>query len=166
MSKNKKAPEEANMDMGGGISVEDSMPNDWPDDWPQGMHPSDGPSSPNATPEPESAGIVDHDINRPAFDLLLDDDKQKQWLEKPSYADQYARFPETVRPVGPTFRVFDMSQEADIQQMNALMAGMQNPNCPRSHVAVEDKQWDDKAANWKVLAKVTHFLYLKIIEKD
>jgi hypothetical protein len=110
--------------------------------------------------------ILDRDKTRP-YDFFLDDEtKKKQYTDEPSYADQYSRYPETVRRVGPTMEVFDLSNPSDALEMNKLMAGAQSYNAPRSMLVIVDRQWCDKTSNWKILAQVYKFKYLKILERD
>jgi len=146
-------PEEAFEDLGSGTEAGDVGEN------PIHLHPADEPvENPKET--------RDRDLNRPAYDFLLDEDKKKQFSKTPSYADQYSRYPETVRTVGPMIRVFDLADANDLTEMNKLMTGFQNHNAPRSVAEIVDKQWDEKTGNWKMLMRVTEFMYLKIIERD
>jgi len=146
-------------DIGGGVPAGAGL-----DDDTTPLHPSEE-KVPNLNPESERGPSTDTDINRD-YDIILDDAEKKQWSDKPCYADQYLRYPETVRKIGPTLEVFDLADENDKHKLNTLMAGQQSHSAPRSAVAVEDRKWDEKTSNWKILAQVITFKYLKILEKD
>jgi len=139
------------LEMGGGIELEPV----------EGEAPSDIPVQPHESPKE----VVDRDITRD-YDVLRDEEKKKQWSTEPCYGDQYQRYPETVRRIGPTLEVFDLSKEADLQTFNTLMAGAQNTAAPRSAVVMLERQWDESNHNWKILAQVLRFKYLKILEND
>lgn len=149
---NHKEEDDRFMNMGAGIHID-----------PEHTYPKLGEEDKDATSFDKDK--VDRDINRP-YDFLLGTDRKKEFSEEPSYADQHAKYPETVRPVGPMFRVFDLSDETQVQTLNTLSTGYNNTAAPRSMVEIVDKQWDDKTRNWKLLTRVTTFLYLKILEKD
>lgn len=108
---------------------------------------------------------VSRDPTRP-YDFFLGEGNQKEYSDEPSYADQYTRYPETVRKVGPLMEVFDLASPDSVLELNKLMAGAQSHHAPRSMVLIMDKQWSEKTANWKILAQVYKFKYLKIVEKN
>jgi hypothetical protein len=113
------------------------------------------------TPESKAS----RDPARP-YDFFLGEGNQKEYSDDPSYADQYTRYPETVRKVGPLMEVFDLASPDSVLELNKLMAGAQSHHAPRSMVLILDKQWSEKTANWKILAQVYKFKYLKIVEKN
>lgn len=153
-SKNKESevdPSDKYLDLGVGITISPDEP----------LHPSQE-EVPDADDHEEKR---DRDLDR-EYDYLLNDDKKKQFVDEPCYPDQYARYPETVRRVGPTIQVFDMSKTEDAHELNKIMSGSQNHSAPRSMLAIMDKQWSEKEGSWKILAQVYKFKYLKILERD
>ena len=140
------------LDLGGGI---DTLEEDGP------LHPSDEEAPKFEDENPE----LDRDQQRD-YDYILNDDKKKHFVDEPCYADQYARYPETVKRVGPMIQVFDTSKTDDLHELNKLMSGAQNHSAPRSMVAIMDKQWAEKSDSWKILAQVYKFKYLNILERE
>ena len=145
----------SHLDLGGGVTA---IGHD------EALHPSEEPvHDPN--PQSEKGPSVDKDIHRD-YDIILDPEEQKQWSDKPSYADQFLRFPETVRKIGPTMDVFDLADPDDLHRLNMLQAGAASMSAPRSALSISDTKWDEKTSNWKILGQVIQFKYLKILEKD
>jgi hypothetical protein len=147
------------MDLGGGFKIV-------PDEKASGENTTTHPSqqkTPRFSDDEEEAR--DRDINR-EYDYLLNDDNKKTYLDEPCYADQYARYPETVRRVGPMIQVFNLDAPDDVHELNTLMTGAQNHSAPRSMISIMDKQWSEKTGNWKILAQVYKFKYLNILERD
>lgn len=167
MAKNKTKKDKQNleaerlegfMDVGDGIP----KPSEPEPSKEQPLHPSHVPV-PNTSNAPEESKERDIHNN---YDIIKDADKRKHWSDNPSYPDQYTSYPETVRTVGPTVEVFDLDEKEDLHRFNKYMAGQQSTSAPRSYIHIMDKQWDDKKSNWKILAQVTKFKYLKILEKE
>lgn len=143
-------PADKYFDLGGGIDLPKDVP----------LHPSDEKAK-FEDEKPET----DRDIKR-EYNYVLNDDRKKHFVDEPCYPDQYARYPETVKRVGPMIQVFDTASPDDLHELNTLMSGAQNHSAPRSMVAIMDKQWAEKSGGWKILAQVYKFKYLNILERD
>lgn len=88
------------------------------------------------------------------------------WQEEPSYEDQYLKYPETCKTVGPQIAVYDLSQPEQLEALNTLLSKQAPDTCPRLIVADQEKEFSTTTDNWKILVVYYKVLYRKLISSE
>lgn len=86
---------------------------------------------------------------------IADSKPNDAWSFKPTYEDQYARYPQTTRTRGPFFRVFDLDDAASTASLEKLTDSQYPETAPQAIISETIKQFCEKTGSWKVL--VTYY---------
>ena len=92
--------------------------------------------------------------------------KEGDWLDAPSYDDQYSKYPQTTRSRGPHFCVFDMSDIHSAKALDALMDKQYPETAPRIIPLDVTKQFCEKTENWKILVSYYTVQYRKLLPSN
>lgn len=97
----------------------------------------------------------------------LDSSGDTVWSDTPTYADQWWRFPETCRPGPPITAVFKLKDQADVDRLNTLMAGVVPESAP-SIVLVSGvpPQWAEDISSFVELVKYRKVQYKRLIKQQ
>ena len=85
------------------------------------------------------------------------------WSNKPTFSDQFTRFPQQCRHEGPTVEIFDLSIAEDVERLNKLYARQLPMTAPgvRLDPALCDRQFTGK--NWMVLVGYYTMQYKRLL---
>lgn len=83
------------------------------------------------------------------------------WIDKPTFEDQYKRFPETTRLVGPAVAVFNVAEPAQLADLNALLAKQQPEAAPSILIASRKENFFE--GKWLMLLEYFRVEYKQLI---
>lgn len=83
------------------------------------------------------------------------------WGDTPTYADQYVKFPDLCRLVGPEMAVFNVTNSEELAKLNVLMA-KQNPTSAPGIVIVNKKE-NFHEGKWYVLLEYYRVEYKTVL---
>jgi hypothetical protein len=83
------------------------------------------------------------------------------WIDKPTFEDQYKRFPETTRLVGPSVAVFNVAEPAQLADLNALLAKQQPEAAPSILIASRKENFFE--GKWLMLLEYFRVEYKQLI---
>jgi hypothetical protein len=130
----------AMMDPGAGVSVD-----------PNKVVSSFGPSENKPEePDPESDFTEERDPKGKAI-----------WISTPTFEDQYKRFPETTRMVGPMVAVFDVANPEQLKELNALLSKQQPEHAPSVILASRKENFHE--GKWLMLLEYFRVEYKQLI---
>lgn len=83
------------------------------------------------------------------------------WISTPTFDDQYKRFPQTTRLVGPIVSVFDVANPTQLQELNALLAKQQPEDAPSIILASRKENFHE--GKWLMLLEYFRVEYKQLI---
>lgn len=83
------------------------------------------------------------------------------WISTPTFDDQYKRFPQTTRLVGPVVSVFDVANPTQLQELNALLAKQQPEDAPSIILASRKENFHE--GKWLMLLEYFRVEYKQLI---
>jgi hypothetical protein len=83
------------------------------------------------------------------------------WIEQPTFEDQYKRFPQTTRLVGPIVVVFDAANPEQLKDLNAFLAKQQPEEAPRIVIASRKENFHE--GKWLMLLEYFRVEYKQLI---
>lgn len=88
-----------------------------------------------------------------------------QWHDKPTYDDQYSKYPQTTRTRGPHFCVYNMADEKSSAALDALMDRQYPETAPQIIPIDVTKHFCDQTGNWKILVSYYTVQYRKLLSE-
>jgi len=101
--------------------------------------------------EPEDSG----------FEENKDPKGKTIWIDTPTFEDQYKRFPETARMVGPVVAVYDAANPEKLKELNALLAKQQPEDAPSILIASRKENFHE--GKWLMLIEYFRVEYKQLI---
>lgn len=96
-----------------------------------------------------------------------DEQENPIWSDKPTYSDQWWRFPETCKTGPLTTAVFKLSSPTDLEKLNALMGRTVPESAPGIAVAPGGSvEWSEKEGTYVELVKYKKIQYKRLIKKQ
>jgi hypothetical protein len=92
--------------------------------------------------------------------------KEGNWMDLPSYDDQYSKYPQTTRSRGPHFSVFDMSDISSAKALDTLMDKQYPETAPQIIPIDVTKQFCEQTGNWKILVSYYTVQYRKLLPSN
>jgi hypothetical protein len=83
------------------------------------------------------------------------------WINTPTFEDQYKRFPETTRMVGPVVAVFDVANPEQLKELNALLSKQQPEHAPSIILARREENFHE--GKWLMLLEYFRVEYKQLI---
>ena len=83
------------------------------------------------------------------------------WIEIPTFEDQYKRFPETTRMVGPMVAVFDVANPEQLRGLNDLLAKQQPDSAPSIILASRKENFYE--GKWLMLLEYFRVEYKQLV---
>jgi hypothetical protein len=83
------------------------------------------------------------------------------WSDTPTFEDQYKRFPETTRLVGPIVAVYDAANPEELAEINYLFAKQQPENAPSIIMASRKENFHE--GKWLMLLEYFRVEYKQLI---
>lgn len=112
------------------------------------------------SPETQAA-----DGNDTAADSGFEENKDPKgksiWINTPTFEDQYKRFPETTRMVGPVVAVYDAANTEQLKELNALLAKQQPEDAPSILIASRKENFHE--GKWLMLLEYFRVEYKQLI---
>lgn len=130
-------------------------------------HPSGGhlgmvneePPEPEDKPKIKTETQVTADAPTPEDDL--DEKGAPVWGDTPTFKDQYAKYPNTCRLIGPQMAVFDVTDEGQLSKLNKLLALQRPEEAPGIIVVTKEKNFHE--GKWLVLLEYFRLEYKHLI---
>jgi hypothetical protein len=99
----------------------------------------------------------------PASDFKEERDPKGKtiWINTPTFEDQYKRFPETTRMVGPVVSVFDVANPEQLKELNALLSKQQPEHAPSIILASRKENFHE--GKWLMLLEYFRVEYKQLI---
>lgn len=83
------------------------------------------------------------------------------WISTPTFEDQYKRFPETTRLVGPIVAVYDAANPEQLKELNALLSLQQPESAPTILLASRKENFHD--GKWLMLLEYFRVEYKQLV---
>jgi len=83
------------------------------------------------------------------------------WINTPTFEDQYKRFPQTTRLVGPVVAVYDAANPEQLKELNALLSKQQPEDAPSIIVASRKENFHE--GKWLMLLEYFRVEYKQLI---
>lgn len=83
------------------------------------------------------------------------------WINTPTFEDQYKRFPETTRMVGPVVAVYDAANPDQLKELNALLSKQQPEDAPSIILASRKENFHE--GKWLMLLEYFRVEYKQLI---
>jgi len=83
------------------------------------------------------------------------------WVTTPTFEDQYKRFPESTRLVGPVVAVFDAANPDKLKELNALLSKQQPEDAPSIILASRKENFHE--GKWLMLLEYFRVEYKQLI---
>lgn len=83
------------------------------------------------------------------------------WYTEPTFEDQFKRFPDTARMVGPIVSIFNVTEPSELASLNALMAKQQPDGAPT--VIIASKKENFYEGKWLMLLEYFRVEYKQLI---
>lgn len=83
------------------------------------------------------------------------------WISTPTFEDQYKRFPQSTRLVGPVVAVFDAANAEQLKELNSLLAKQQPEFAPSLIVASRKENFHE--GKWLMLLEYYRVEYKQLI---
>ncbi|MFN5249780.1 MAG: hypothetical protein ACK5DE_01930 [Bacteroidota bacterium] len=83
------------------------------------------------------------------------------WISTPTFEDQYKRFPQTTRLVGPAVAVYDAANPEQLKELNALLSKQQPEDAPSIIVASRKENFHE--GKWLMLLEYFRVEYKQLI---
>jgi hypothetical protein len=111
-----------------------------------------------ATPPPteEDTKKVESD-----FEEHRDPKGKTVWSSTPTFENQYKRFPETTRLVGPIVAVYDAANPEQLKELNTLFSKQQPEEAPSIMIASRKENFHD--GKWLMLLEYFRVEYKQLI---
>jgi hypothetical protein len=111
---------------------------------------------------PETHGAAESDKTTDSgFEENKDPKGKAIWVNTPTFEDQYKRFPETTRMVGPAVAVFDAANTEQLIELNALLAKQQPEDAPSILIASRKENFHE--GKWLMLLEYFRVEYKQLI---
>lgn len=110
----------------------------------------EAPAAPAPAPAPESD-----------FKEEKDPKGKTVWISTPTFEDQYKRFPQTTRLVGPIVAVFDAANPEQLKDLNNLLSKQQPDDAPSVILASKKENFHD--GKWLMLLEYFRVEYKQLI---
>lgn len=112
--------------------------------------------NPEHKPKDKKPGELPVDKTTPRF-------RDANWHDKPTYGDQFSRWPEHCTLEGPKFKQFDLAtQEAALDE---FMLQTLPEGAPNILVETVEKQFGASSESWKILVVYHKVKYRKLLDK-
>ena len=85
-----------------------------------------------------------------------------RWGDAPSYDNQYKRYPETCRIVGPQLAVYNITETEDLLKLNAMLLKQQPEDAPS--ILIANKKENFHEGKWLVLLEYYRVEYKQLIQ--
>lgn len=95
------------------------------------------------------------------YDEVKDEAGASIWSDTPTFDDQYARYRDTCRVVGPQMAVYNITDPTQLNQLN-LMLGKQSPH-DAPGIILLDKKENCHEGKWLVLLEYLRVEYKKLL---
>lgn len=161
---------EAMMDPGAGVLVDGSaitscladaitaeLPAAGAPQLPKTLPPTPKPPISPTPPLPRNPADVVDDV----YNEVKDDTGASIWSDTPTFDDQYARYRDTCRVVGPQMAVYNITDPTQLNQLN-LMLGKQAPH-DAPGIILLDKKENCHEGKWLVLLEYLRVEYKKLL---
>lgn len=111
----------------------------------------------------ETQGSDDDDVDTKHVDAeeFKDSKGKAVWLEHPTYENQYTKYPTTCRMVGPQMCVFNMTDPAQLADLNRMLLLQIPEEAPR--IMVRSKKENFHEGKWLMLLEYFRVEYKKLI---
>ncbi len=110
-----------------------------------------------ATPEEaENAETSNSD-----FEEHKDPKGKSVWINTPTFEDQYKRFPQTTRLVGPVVAVYDAANPDQLKELNVLLSKQQPEDAPSIILASRKENFHE--GKWLMLLEYFRVEYKQLI---
>ena len=111
-----------------------------------------------STPETrEEAGAAEESD----FEEHKDPKGKTVWINTPTFEDQYKRFPQTTRLVGPVVAVYDAANPDQLKELNALFSKQQPEDAPSIILASRKENFHE--GKWLMLLEYFRVEYKQLI---
>jgi hypothetical protein len=125
------------------------------------MDPGAGFSIDPSTVQSSLIGPADKKEDDKSYEEKKDVVGKTVWIDKPTFEDQYKRFPETTRLVGPSVAVFNVAEPAQLADLNALLAKQQPEAAPSILIASRKENFFE--GKWLMLLEYFRVEYKQLI---
>ena len=115
------------------------------------------PTTPPVPTVPRNPADVVDDV----YKEVKDDAGASIWSDTPTFDDQYARYRDTCRVVGPQMAVYNITDPTQLNQLN-LMLGKQSPH-DAPGIILLDKKENCHEGKWLVLLEYLRVEYKKLL---
>jgi len=100
---------------------------------------------------------------QPEYQESVGRDGLQEWSDKPTYTDQYHKYPETCRKGPPMMAVFVITDAAGLKECNALLARSAPAQAPG--IVVDDLTKEHHEGSWSVFMRYRKVSYKKLIKQ-
>lgn len=83
------------------------------------------------------------------------------WINTPTFDDQYKRFPQSTRLIGPIVAVFDAANTEQLKELNALLSKQQPESAPSLIIASRKENFHE--GKWLMLLEYFRVEYKQLI---
>lgn len=83
------------------------------------------------------------------------------WIDTPTFEDQYKRFPQSTRLIGPVVAVFDVANADQLKELNALLSKQQPEAAPSIILAHRKENFHE--GKWLMLLEYFRVEYKQLI---
>jgi hypothetical protein len=83
------------------------------------------------------------------------------WINTPTFEDQYKRFPQTTKLVGPVVAVYDAANPDQLKELNTLLAKQQPEDAPSIILASRKENFHE--GKWLMLLEYFRVEYKQLI---
>lgn len=83
------------------------------------------------------------------------------WVAAPTFEDQYKRFPQSTRLVGPVVAVYDAANPEQLKELNALLSKQQPEDAPSIIVASRKENFHE--GKWLMLLEYFRVEYKQLL---
>lgn len=95
------------------------------------------------------------------FEENKDPKGKSVWINTPTFEDQYKRFPQTTRLVGPVVAVYDAANPDQLKELNALLSKQQPEDAPSIILASRKENFHE--GKWLMLLEYFRVEYKQLI---
>lgn len=99
----------------------------------------------------------------PAYEEVKDADGMLGWSDKPTFADQYHRYPETCKKGPSRIAVFVLTDKVGLDACNELLVGATPSEAP--HIILEDSSREFHEGMWSYFVRYREVSYKKLIKR-
>ena len=111
----------------------------------------------STTPAPE---VVAPNTSAPQD--YVDTKGKVSWVDTPTFENQYKRYPETCRLVGPQLSVFNITEAEEMMQLNSMLLKQQPEEAPSILIASKKENFHE--GKWLVLLEYYRVEYKQLIQ--